>query len=155
MTEIKRHSFCKIYHPQHTLLEALMQGYVVGYNFSRYLVKKKRMSQEPKVVFQIFTSFSFIQNTILQNTTYFVKQNRTVQVLNILCLSVCLLLSLFLLLSLSVKRRIRVLDSGGLHRRIMHHKYCHLILKESKMKPTENNGRIWFLDVVLNADDRI
>jgi hypothetical protein len=114
------------------------------------------MSQEPKVVFQLFTSFSFIQNTILQNSTYFVTEhNRTVQVLNILCLSVCLLLSLFLLLSLSVKRRIRVLDSGGLHRRIMHHKYCHLILKESKMKPTENNGRIWFLDVVLNADDRL
>jgi len=45
------------------------------------------------------------------------------------------------------------LGTGGLHRRIKHHKYCHLILYERKMKPTEDNGRILFLVVVLNADD--
>jgi hypothetical protein len=53
------------------------------------------------------------------------------------------------------KGRVWVLGSGGLHRRTKHDKYCHLILQERKIKPMEDNGRILFLDVVLNADDDI
>jgi hypothetical protein len=47
------------------------------------------------------------------------------------------------------------MGSGGVHRRIKPHKCCHKILQERKKKPAEDNGRILFLDVVLNADDNI
>jgi len=108
-------------------------------------------------VFQFLTSFSYIQNTTLQKWTNFVIKNNCTgpEYSLFVCLLATFFLSFFELLCLFFKGRVRVLGSGGLYRRIKHDKYCHLILKERKMKPTEDNWRILFLHVVLNADDDI
>ena len=63
----------------------------------------ERKSQERRVVRQVFTSFSYIQNQILQNSTYFlIEKNCTVPEYS---MSVCLFASFFLCSSVFVCQR--------------------------------------------------